>query len=531
MDTNTTGEPPDFNGQAVAALHHLTGPCRGTMTWLSQPSVNLWVSDGGYVHLYTGETGQSGGTPAARLERPEGGNEDYVIAAFEGRPLWVNAYRVSTRQLKHGDTIEFGDNGPISRYCHYDDHDRVRGKVGDILGDAAAYVRSSRKPIFQRVTGMSTATVHRLVTQTTIPFRIGVILALVFLAGYVYQQNRVNTLLQQQIRISAEELENFSRALARTRDEAIRQPDLDALSRELRGEVATASDRISQIERLSGANQAVIARSFTSIPFLQGAYGFRETSSDRWLRHVVDDNGNPVLRPNGLPNVSLDGQGPIAERQFTGTGFFIDDPAMLVTNRHVGKPWEQDANIDSMAALGLEPQMTRFLAYFPGRPVGVPVELFAASDEADVALLRFTEPIETPVGLTLAAQPPQPGEAVIVMGYPTGLRSMLAQAGEAFVDALRQSDGLDFWHIAQRLAAAERIVPLASGGIVARASEEAIVFDADTTHGGSGGPVFGADGTVIAVTAAILPEYGGSNLGVPIAKVQALLDASAVDAL
>ena len=34
------------------------------------------------------------------------------------------------------------------------------------------------------------------------------------------------------------------------------------------------------------------------------------------------------------------------------------------------------------------------------------------------------------------------------------------------------------------------------------------------------------NGAVVAVNAAILPEYGGSNLGVPAAKVQTLLKAA-----
>ncbi len=50
------------------------------------------------------------------------------------------------------------------------------------------------------------------------------------------------------------------------------------------------------------------------------------------------------------------------------------------------------------------------------------------------------------------------------------------------------------------------------------------MYDAETTHGGSGGPVLDINGSVIAVNAAILPEYGGSNLGVPVAKVRTLLE-------
>jgi S1-C subfamily serine protease len=49
------------------------------------------------------------------------------------------------------------------------------------------------------------------------------------------------------------------------------------------------------------------------------------------------------------------------------------------------------------------------------------------------------------------------------------------------------------------------------------------VYDAETTHGGSGGPVLDINGSVVAVNAAILPEYGGSNLGVPVARLRALL--------
>ena len=110
------------------------------------------------------------------------------------------------------------------------------------------------------------------------------------------------------------------------------------------------------------------------------------------------------------------------------------------------------------------------------------------------------------------------------MGYPTGLRSMLAQSGDAFIEELQNTENTGFWSVAARLAETGQIAPLASRGIVGQVSPATIVYDAETTHGGSGGPVLDINGSVVAVNAAILPEYGGSNLGIPAAKTRALLE-------
>ncbi|MDF1718165.1 MAG: hypothetical protein P1U75_16035, partial [Antarcticimicrobium sp.] len=57
------------------------------------------------------------------------------------------------------------------------------------------------------------------------------------------------------------------------------------------------------------------------------------------------------------------------------------------------------------------------------------------------------------------------------------------------------------------------------------ATEAAVVYDAETTHGGSGGPVLTLEGAVIAFNTAIMPEFGGSNLGVPARHIRALIGA------
>jgi len=124
---------------------------------------------------------------------------------------------------------------------------------------------------------------------------------------------------------------------------------------------------------------------------------------------------------------------------------------------------------------------------------------------------------------------PIPGNEIIVMGYPTGLRSMLAQSGGEFIEELQESEDTGFWSVAARLAENGYIAPLSSRGIVSQATHATIVYDAETTHGGSGGPVLDINGHVVAVNAAILPEYGGSNLGVPIEKVRTLLATAGLD--
>ena len=60
--------------------------------------------------------------------------------------------------------------------------------------------------------------------------------------------------------------------------------------------------------------------------------------------------------------------------------------------------------------------------------------------------------------------------------------------------------------------------------VVGQVTAGSVVYDAETTSGGSGGPVVSLRGEVVAVNMAILPEFGGSNLGVPAHRARALLD-------
>jgi S1-C subfamily serine protease len=505
----------------TAALEHLTGPARGTATWLSGAALDVSLSDNRLVRVTESSGEQPQGDIIARLHRSE---ESYEIEAPEAHPLWVNGERMSAKRLEHRDLIEFGDTGPLSRFRLYREGSRVRKSVADIVGDCIDYTRVSRKPMGVRFSRAFRDLFRGFARQTTILFRLCVIAAIVILAAATFYQSRSTGRLQQRVESDAIRLESFASALTRARREALGAGDLNALRQELSHRLSAASERLVVLEERSDASARIIASATQSIVFLQGAYGFRETATSRMLRHAVDGEGRSLISARGQPVLTLEGDGPVAERQFTGTAFVVTDGGALLTNRHVALPWEYDASAEALGEQGLEPVSIKLIGYLPGIREPFPVALLKASDEADLAVLLCRGVTGGIPHLALSDTPPKPGDEVIVMGYPTGLKSMLAQTGDAFIETLQAAENLDFWAVAARLSVEQFIRPLASRGIVGQATRATVVYDAETTHGGSGGPVLDINGDVIAVNAAIIPEYGGSNLGVPAEYARRLLE-------
>jgi len=505
----------------VASLEHLTGPSRGTVTWLGGSALDISLSTGRLIQVAEAHPGgfQRGGI--ARLHLAQ---HAYEIEAPEGLPIWVNGVRVAARQLEHGDMIEFGDSGPLSRFRIHNSKGPFRKTIPDILSDSVAYLRTSRQPPVTRAYRAFGGLMRQLAYETTVLFRIAVVIAIAALAALAYQQNQLNIRLQQRIDRGVVQLDSVATALTRAREEALRPSDLTEMREELAQRLTSNVERLEALEQRSHAIGRVIAESMSSVAFLQGAYGLRERSSGKMLRHMVNDAGVPLISPIGQPLLSPEGDGPVAEVHFLGTGFSVGESGALITNRHLALPWEENSGTEASAFENLEPVMIKFIAYLPGSAEAVPVELLLASESSDLAVLRRVGDFQTTPSLKLAAAPPVPGDEVIVMGYPTGLRSMLAQSGDAFIEELQKAENTGFWSVAERLAEEGYIAPLASRGIVGQITLATIVYDAETTYGGSGGPVLDMNGDVVAVNAAILPEYGGSNLGIPAAKVRVLLE-------
>lgn len=502
---------------ATAALEILTGPERGTACWLADGTVDLSLDDGHRLRLTAAGDDSNA---VARLHRSA---RSFEIEALGGRDLWVNGERVVSRQLAQRDLVEFGDHGPLTRYRLYYQGDRLKRSLGDMLDDAVDYTRVSRRPKLFRLMVALRDLSRDFVLRTTLLFRVGVLIAISLLAYFTYQQYRADLRLQQQASSSARQLETFARSLTRTSEEALRPADLNRLRQELRLSLSDAEERLELLELRSAASPRIIAAATRATVFLQGSYGYREVESGRMLRYQTDADGNPLFSLRGQPRLTAEGDGEVARRVFTGTAFLVSADGLMLTNRHVALPWEDDGGESEPQSPAIEPVILRFIGYLPGVEAAFPVEMLRASGETDLALLKCSGGDSELPYLELGETTPEPGTEVIVMGYPTGLRAMLAQTGDRFLAELQEDQSLDFWGVAQRLSQAGFIRPLASRGIVGQRSASTVVYDAETTYGGSGGPVLDVEGRVIAINAAIIPEYGGSNFGVPVAFARALL--------
>jgi hypothetical protein len=116
-----------------------------------------------------------------------------------------------------------------------------------------------------------------------------------------------------------------------------------------------------------------------------------------------------------------------------------------------------------------------------------------------------------------------PDAEVVILGYPTGINAMIARSQREILPILEARGEVDIWEVAKILAEGGHIAPLATRGIVGQITAASVVYDANTTHGGSGGPVIGLDGSVVAINSATLNDFTGSSLGVPAAEALLLL--------
>jgi len=463
--------------------------------------------------------GEAEAAPGGHLAALELRDDTYELVAERGSEIWVNGDLVRRAMLRSGDVLEIGEGGPVLRFRLYRPGSRAYKSMGEVFSDCRDCARHGGRGFLHRAGILLAGAPLELATQTSPGVRmlLGLLLTLVVATAVLGYRN---VRLERRLAVEEARVEGLGELLARAEAQSFSADDLVRLRRSVDDRLSSTLERVEVLEGRLASRQHVISAAVRSVVFLQGAYGFVESSSGRPLRYIPPEDHTAAAGPI---EVTLEGDGPFVEVFYTGTGFVATESGLLLTNRHVALPWEFDELAQSIIDQGFEPTMRTFQGFLPGEPRPFAVELVRASDAADVALLRCEIEAGVPA-LALAGAPPNVGDEVVVLGYPTGMQALLARADSTFVEELLAEGPLDFWQLAEGLAAGNHIAPLATLGIVGQVTTGAIVYDAETTHGGSGGPVLDLDGRVVAINAAILVEFAGSNLGVPAAQATALLE-------
>ncbi|GJL82177.1 MAG: hypothetical protein DHS20C01_18110 [marine bacterium B5-7] len=444
----------------------------------------------------------------------------YEIEAKRDTGVRVNGVRVMNAVLSLADVIEIEDPSVLIRYTYVADTATDRAELKDVLSDCVKRTRHETRRSGGFLRRFAVNMTGDLSRRTTRLFRVSVLGTLAIIIVATFAQWNSSRSLRSDFEQDLLTVRNW---LSQQQTEYISREEWLALREDIDKGLKTTRERVMELESRDSAAAKIVQVASSAVVFLQGSYSYVHKESGEKLRYLVTPDGRPLVTRDGTPLTSLEGEGPVVEHLFTGTAFVINDEGVLLTNRHVALPYENDERHEELTHDGLEPVINRFIGYLPGVSEPFEIATLIASDSADLALLQCGGITNNIHPIEIADTLPSPGDEVFVLGYPTGLRALLARTDDEFIDRIR-SEQLDFWSIATALAERGAISPLTSRGIVGQVSGAAIAYDADTTSGGSGGPVLNHQGRLVAINNAILPEYGGSNLGVPVSKVEPLLN-------
>ena len=277
-----------------------------------------------------------------------------------------------------------------------------------------------------------------------------------------------------------------------------------AASPELVGRVAKLTAEVEALKQETSTPGQILNQHRDSICYIYGEYSFTD----------------PVLPGHVLHQ----------HTRFSGTGFVVA-PGLVATNRHVVEPWFQDAEAEEMIRTGAKPHLEKILAFFPGHGAGVKLSRIAVAPDADVAVAHFNaQQLGSDLRpLPLTDYPGNPGDPVVVVGYPMGLTAMVIKSPQPVYQrlAFRRTDVT----VARELAALSLIRPSATHGHLGDIVGDKLIYDAVTAHGGSGGPVFNHQGLVVGVNTAYLDGFSGSTMGISIRALRPVLERGLAPAL
>jgi len=294
----------------------------------------------------------------------------------------------------------------------------------------------------------------------------------------------------------------------------------------LQDQLTAVEGRLQKLETEGKVAQTIIQSYEPSVCLIHVVLAFRDHTTGLALHYAeMTASGQPTTDEHNNPLLSLTGNGPEVHLDVFGTGFLVSASGQILTNHHVAEPWWQNDDLKEMLDQGLEPAIVEMTAYFPGVPHGIAVETEKISSAADVAVVKGKL---SDLGIKQIALADGRGSAVrggpvVLLGYPTGLDAILARAGAEMLQSIAITSKGDPKQVIEELARRQLIRPTTTQGHIGDVLSDKIVYDAQTTSGGSGGPLFNNEGKVIGINFAMVREFGGSNFAIPVGYGKSLL--------
>lgn len=294
----------------------------------------------------------------------------------------------------------------------------------------------------------------------------------------------------------------------------------------LQNQLSALEGRLQRIEVEGKIAQTIIQSYEPSVCLIHVVVGFRDHTTGLSLRYVgLTSTGEPVTDDHNNPLLGITGSGPEVRLDVFGTGFLVSDKGQILTNHHVAEPWWNNDDLTEMKAQGVEPMAVEMTAYFPGLSHGILVAAEKISSDADVALLKgsVSESRIKEVAFADGHRTALSGGPVVLLGYPTGLDAILARTGEETLRSIATVTKGDPKAVMEEPARRHLIRPVVTQGHIGDVLPNKIIYDAQTTSGGSGGPLFNSEGKVIGINFAMVRDFGGSNFAIPIGYGKSLL--------
>jgi S1-C subfamily serine protease/DNA-binding NarL/FixJ family response regulator len=296
----------------------------------------------------------------------------------------------------------------------------------------------------------------------------------------------------------------------------------------LKHQLADTQNRLKLLESEGKIAENVVQDYGPSVCLLHVVVEFLDKETGKPIQVAVDTAGKPQVDAKGMVQLDSGGPGPHLQIDVFGTGFVVTREGKIITNHHVVEPWWKDDDLKQLIDQGATAYALSYEVYFPGKPEGLRAKLDRISTKADLATLQLESPLppkSAVLQLDDRTQATVTGDAVVLIGYPTGIEGILARAGSDVTQKIvNTANGTqDVNRIMAQLASQHLIRPTTTQGHIGDVLDDKIVYDAATTSGGSGGPLFNRDGKVIGINFAVIRDFGGSNLAVPAKYAKDLL--------